>query len=404
MAGKSKVERDSSVGVIKSFDEMLSAFEKRYGKNAVYSAKNRVNCEKRYSTGIFALDLLLGGGLPAGKAVEFYGSESSGKSFVTMKAAEYFLKRGKWVLLIDTESSFSPHWYEANGIPIEKLLIASPDSAEETADLIELIVLSGEIGLVILDSVSAIAAQDTLEKAADEGTGYGQQATRVYSEHRKKVSSAMSYFLRQNKIPATLLYISGVYTNIGGYGPMEKSHGGKAMHHFYSIRVYMKPEFEDSNKGVKNPVVLNNSVVHTSKIHTTKNKTFTPKKTDAFSYVVAEGADQPIGTVGNVKTLINLCIYLKIIRTGGSYFYYDSQGIQAQGKAAFAEAIQPVLPELIQEFLVNVDKLGLSKEIVHPYWIEEGFGGGVYADPTLDIWPDTITIAEKLGLTRATDL
>lgn len=150
--------------------------------------------------------------------------------------------------------------------------------------------------------------------------------------------------------------------------------------------------------------MLNNSVVHTSKIHTTKNKTFTPKKTDAFSYVVAEGADQPIGTVGNVKTLINLCIYLKIIRTGGSYFYYDSQGIQAQGKAAFAEAIQPVLPELIQEFLVNVDKLGLSKEIVHPYWIEEGFGGGVYADPTLDIWPDTITIAEKLGLTRATDL
>lgn len=335
-------------------DEVLQRLKKKYGPSIEISAKDIkvVECE-RASTGSFALDLELGGGLPFGRIIEFFGKESSGKSTMALKVIASVQKMGKRAVFIDVEHSFDPRWAKLMGVDIEKLTLSQPQTAEEALEVLEAVLGSGECGIVVLDSIAAIQPAADLEKSMDEAERIGSRATLLTRSMGRLLSALNTYNEEGEFNNCMVLLINQIRFKIGVvYGNPETTPGGQAVRHAEHVRVklvggkYVEKENEITGEKDKIGRII--------RFRTEKNKTYIPFREGEFTLFFAGDLKGQVDTVDEVVRYGQL--YGIVDLSGKTYAYED---VKAVGKDKFV-ALLRAEPKLVEKIKKDVLKLAIK--------------------------------------------
>lgn len=264
--------------------EVAKLLEKRYKKPVLFKASDERFKIRRLSTGILVLDRILGGGLALGRSVEWYGPLSSAKSLAVWKTIAVAQSRGMECALADTEKSFDPKFARHLGVDTKNLfMIGDLEKGEDIVDYIEVLIRSGEFGLIAIDSVDALVPQAEIDKSATENTmGRKGQLT---SRMMRKLTAA-------NQGNCILLLTNQVRDQIGiMFGNPEKPGGGRAIGHYASQRVEFRQgeklteEVEVGTSGKKRKITIGHAV----NLRVAKDKTGSNLfKTGTFKYYTGE--------------------------------------------------------------------------------------------------------------------
>ncbi|HDM32124.1 MAG TPA: recombinase RecA, partial [bacterium] len=214
-----------------SLEIALEEIKKKFGEGAIMRLKEtRPQKVEVIPTGILSLDVALGvGGIPRGRIVEIFGGEASGKTTLALKIISNVQKRGGIAAFIDAEHSFDPEWAKKIGVKVEDLLISQPESAEEALKIIETLVRSGQVDVIVLDSVAALVPKSEIRGEFGEFE-IGLQA-RLMSQALRKLAGAIS------KTKSVVIFLNQTRMKIGTYGKPETTPGGLALKFYSSIRI-----------------------------------------------------------------------------------------------------------------------------------------------------------------------
>lgn len=291
----------------------ISAIEKACGKGIVMTLGKRPEMEiEVLSTGFLTLDRALGvGGFPKGRIVEIYGQESSGKTTLAIHTiAETQKIDGAKCAFVDVEHAFDPVYARKLGVKADELLISQPDFGEQALDIVEMLVRSGAVDLVVLDSVAALVPKSEIDgEMADQQMGV---QARLMSKALRKLAGVIS------KTKCTVIFINQLRAKIGtmGYGPQETTTGGNALKFYASVRVEVK-KIATLKKGEE-------AYGNTVRFKIVKNKVAPPFKQVDLEVVYGEG-------ISRLGELVDLGVKLGMIEKSGSWFAFDGQKI-GQGK------------------------------------------------------------------------
>ncbi len=281
---------------------LIKDLEKQFGKNALMDlgVKNNDNVET-IKTGSITLDLALGvDGYPRGRIIEIYGHEASGKTTLTLHAIREAQKRNLQCAFIDAEHSIDPDYAKNLNIDTKKLLLAQPDSGEQALGIAEALAKSGQIDLIIVDSVAALVPQIELDGEMSDQT-IGAQA-RLMSKALRRISGVL------NKSNCTIIFINQVRTKIGViYGNPETTSGGRALKFYSSIRL----EVSKGTKIIEDSKIIGQEL----RVKVVKNKLAPPFKKVVLNLIYGKGIDQYF-------EIISLGITFDIISKSGSWYSY----------------------------------------------------------------------------------
>lgn len=282
------------------------------------------------STGSLSLDDALGiGGLPLGRMVEIYGAESSGKSTISLNVIANAQKRGLRCLLVDSENSFDPEYAAALGVNIDELEYCQPSYGEQGFEVADRKVLSGEIGVVVIDSVAAM-----IPKAELEGE-MGDNKMGLHARLMSQVCRKMAGSVAKNNV--LCIFINQIRNKIGVvYGSPEVTTGGMALQFYASIRLQVSRSISNENSVMQGDVKIGNKVT----VKVIKNKCSAPFRTASFNIIYGEGIDQS----GEV---VDLAVSKGVIQKSGSWYSYNSNKL-GQGKDAVTEILRDN-PEIMEE-------------------------------------------------------
>jgi len=217
----------------KALDLALAAIEKQFGKGAIMKLGDQQSKEKipAISTGCLGLDIALGvGGIPQGRIIEIYGPESSGKTTLTLHIAAECQKAGGTVAFVDAEHALDTAYAAKLGVDVPKLLISQPDSGEQALDITDMLVRSGAVNLLIVDSVAALTPRAELE--GDMGDSHMGLQARLMSQALRKLTGSIA---RSN---CTVIFINQLRMKIGVmFGNPETTTGGNALKFYASVRL-----------------------------------------------------------------------------------------------------------------------------------------------------------------------
>src|SRR6201986_1328550 len=220
----------------KALDVALAQIEKQFGKGSVMRLGDETRAPLEViPTGSIALDVALGlGGLPRGRVVEIYGPESSGKTTVALHAVANAQKAGGIVAFIDAEHALDPDYAKALGVDTDALLVSQPDSGEQALEIADMLIRSGALDLIVVDSVGA-----PVPRPGSEGGGgashVGLQA-RLMSQALRKMTGAL------NNSGTTMIFINQLREKIGVmFGSPETTTGGRGLKFYASVRLYVRP-------------------------------------------------------------------------------------------------------------------------------------------------------------------
>ena len=294
------------------------------------------------STGSLTLDLALGvGGLPRGRIIEIYGPESSGKTTVALHAIAEVQKIGGTAAFIDAEHALDPVYAKAIGVNIDDLLVSQPDHGEQALEITEMLVNSGAVDIVVIDSVAALVPKQEIEGSMGD-SHMGVQA-RLMSQALRKLSGCIS---SSNCI---VIFINQLRSKIGVmYGNPETTTGGNALKYYASVRIDVR----------KSEVLKNGTESYGNhvKCKVVKNKVAPPFRTAEFDILYGTG-------ISKSSEIMELAIELELIEKSGSWFSYDGTRI-AQGKdnaRKYFESKPDLMMELenkIKEKIANGDAIG----------------------------------------------
>lgn len=306
----------------------LAALEKRYGEPmAMYMGDAPLNVET-ISSGRADLDILLGGGYTHGKIIEIYGEEATGKTGLALEAIVGVQKDGGTVGFVDTEHALNTEYCKQIGVNIDDLIISQPDTGEQAYEVIRALINTGQVDLIIIDSVAAMVPLRELEGESGQ-SNMGLQG-RMMSQGMKLVSGPSS------TVGCTLIFINQLRDTMSMYGPKKKPTGGNA------LKFYANQRIEVKNKGkLKDGTAADANVLgFKQEVHVVKNKIAPPFKKLVNNIVYGVGVDTLTG-------LIDACILKDIIHKAGSWFSYNGTKL-GQGMKVLRETLQDN-PELVEE-------------------------------------------------------
>jgi recombination protein RecA len=287
--------------------DALKAIEKEYGKGSIMRLGDRADVSiDAIPSGSLSLDQALGiGGYPKGRIVEIFGPESSGKTTLALHAIAECQKQGGRCAFIDAENAIDPQYAKHLGVNIDELILSQPDSGEQALDITELLIKSGAIDLVVIDSVAALVPQAELDGEMGDAS-VGLQA-RLMSKAMRKLAGAM------NHSSTTAIFINQLREKVGiMFGNPETTPGGRALKFYASVRLDVR-----RGETLKNGTEAYGNVV---KIKVVKNKVAPPFKMALVNMIYGEG-------ISHLDEVINLAIDHEIIDKAGAWFSYNGEKI-----------------------------------------------------------------------------
>ncbi|MFY9326007.1 MAG: recombinase RecA [Candidatus Nanopelagicales bacterium] len=295
----------------KALDAALSQIERQFGKGSVMrmGAEERVAVEV-IPTGSVALDIALGiGGLPRGRVVEIYGPESSGKTTVALHAIASAQKAGGIAAFIDAEHAFDPEYAKALGVDIDALLVSQPDTGEQALEIADMLVRSGALTILVIDSVAALTPRAEIE--GEMGDSHMGLQARLMSQALRKMTGAIS------GTNTTAIFINQLRDKIGVmFGSPETTTGGKALKFYASVRLDIR-RIETLKDGT-------DAVGNRTRVKVVKNKVAPPFKQAEFDIIFGEG-------ISREGSLIDMGVECEIVKKSGSWYTYDGDQL-GQGK------------------------------------------------------------------------
>src|SRR5918995_3773766 len=296
----------------KALSAALSQIEKQFGKGSIMRLGDSdiARDMQVVSTGSLGLDLALGiGGLPRGRVVEIYGPESSGKTTLTLSVIAEMQKLGGTAAFIDAEHALDPQYASKLGVDIEQLLISQPDNGEQALEIADMLVRSGSVDVVVIDSVAALVPKAEIEGEMGEPQ-MGLQA-RLMSQALRKLTANIK---RSNTL---VIFINQIRMKIGVmFGSPETTTGGNALKFYASVRLDIR-RIGALKKGDE---VIGNQ----TRVKVVKNKVAPPFKVVEFDIMYGEG-------VSKTGELIDLGEKAGVVEKSGSWYSYDGQRI-GQGR------------------------------------------------------------------------
>ncbi|MDH4147833.1 MAG: recombinase RecA [Acidimicrobiia bacterium] len=345
---------------MKALDLALGQIEKQFGKGSVMRMGERADMAiEVISTGALALDLALGvGGLPRGRVVEIYGPESSGKSTLAMHVVAEAQRNGGICAYVDAEHAMDPRYAESIGVDVEQLLISQPDTGEEALEITDMLIRSGALDVVVIDSVAALTPRAEIE--GDMGdTHVGLQA-RLMSQALRKLTANL------NKSHTICIFINQLREKIGVmFGSPETTPGGRALKFYSSVRLDIR-RIESIKDGAE--VVGNRT-----RVKVVKNKVAPPFRQAEFDIMYGKG-------ISREGSLLDVAVEEGLVKKSGAWFTYEGEQL-GQGREN-AKGFLRDNPEIMVELSERVlQKIGLVPSPEDDATIAESEAG----EPVVDL-------------------
>ena len=326
----------------KALDMALGQIEKQFGKGSVMKMGEKTTMTiDTIPTGALSLDLALGiGGLPRGRVVEIYGPESSGKSTLAMHVVAEAQRNGGICAYIDAEHAMDPIYARAIGVDVDELLISQPDTGEQALEITDMLIRSGALDVVVIDSVAALTPRAEIE--GDMGdTHVGLQA-RLMSQALRKLTANL------NRSNTVCIFINQLREKIGVmFGSPETTPGGRALKFYASVRLDIR-RIESIKDGVE--VVGNRT-----RVKVVKNKCSPPFRQAEFDIMYGKG-------VSREGSLLDIGVDLGFVKKSGAWYTYEGEQL-GQGRenakvflAENAEIMVEISERVRQEVGIGVDK------------------------------------------------
>ena len=328
----------------KALNLAIAQIEKSYGRGAIMkmgpdAPKVRVEC---ISTGAINLDAAIGvGGIPRGRITEIYGPESSGKTTLCLHVVANAQKAGGTAAFIDAEHALDIEYAAKLGVNIEKLLISQPDTGEQALEICEILVRSGAVDVIVVDSVAALVPKAEIE--GEMGDSHMGLQARLMSQALRKLTGAIS----RSKV--SLVFINQLREKIGVmFGNPETTTGGKALKFYASVRLDIRRI---------GPVKEKEEIIGSHvRVKVVKNKVAPPFKQAEFDIMYAEG-------ISHTSLLVDIGAESGIIEKSGAWYSYGSQRIgQGRENAKLFLKDNPAVMAEIEEKVKTV--LGINKPVV----------------------------------------
>lgn len=290
----------------------LAQIEKQFGKGSVMRMGdgNTMRDLQIISTGSLGLDIGLGvGGLPRGRIIEIYGPESSGKTTLALHVVAEIQKAGGTAAFVDAEHALDPQYAEKLGVDLKELLISQPDNGEQALEITDMLVRSGSVEIVVVDSVAALTPKAEIE--GDMGDSHMGLHARLMSQALRKLTASI------NRTNTLVIFINQIRSKIGiMFGNPETTTGGNALKFYASVRLDVR-RIGTIKKGEE-------QIGNETRVKVVKNKVAPPFKEVVFEILYGEG-------ISRLGEIIDLATELKFIEKSGSWYSYKGEKL-GQGK------------------------------------------------------------------------
>jgi recombination protein RecA len=323
----------------KAVEAAMSQIERQFGKGAVMKLGSKeVQNVPVISTGSLALDQALGvGGLPRGRVVEIFGPESSGKTTLTLHAVAQAQKKGGIAAFIDAEHALDVTYARKLGVNCDELLVSQPDTGEQALEIADMLVRSGGVDILVIDSVAALVPQAEIE--GDMGDSHMGLQARLMSQALRKLTATIG------KTMTTVIFINQIRMKIGiVFGNPETTTGGNALKFYSSVRLDIRRSsaIKDGDQVVGNR----------TKVRVVKNKIAPPFKEAEFDIMYGEG----ISPAGD---LLDMGVKTEVINKSGAWYSYNGERI-GQGRENVKNALKENNDMFDKIYAQIREKLGLE--------------------------------------------